>query len=233
LLERLRAGLARERRFIADAAHELRTPLAAMRINLEALRQREHPAGDELLLDGLMHSGDRATRLVTQLLALMRSDAMSEAGRHQTLRLDELAQERLAALGPIARQGDIELELDVVSSLTILGERHGLITLLDNLLENAIKHSPPKTTVRVTVARADDGGAALTIDDAGPGIPQGLRERVFERFFRAPDQAQPGSGLGLAIVRAVADTHGASVLLGDAPPGYGLRVTVNFPASAS
>jgi two-component system sensor histidine kinase QseC len=227
LLEKLREGVARERRFIADAAHELRTPLAAMRINVEALRQRAHGAEDEVLLEGLVHSGDRATRLVSQLLSLMRSDAVPDDARQGTLRLDELAQERLAILGGIARERNVELELDAPAAISISGERQGLITLLDNLIENAVKHSPAGGVVRVKVSASTEG-ALLDVEDAGPGIPVELRGRVFERFFRAPDQSLPGSGLGLAIVRSVADTHGAVVTLEDGAGGSGLRARVRF-----
>lgn len=233
LLERIRSGVERERRFIADAAHELRTPLAAMRINVEALRQRPHDDADEILLDGLVHSGDRATRLVSQLLALMRSDAAAAAASQQPLRLDELAQERLAALGGIARQREVELELDAPAAVTITGERHGLITLIDNLIENAIKYSPPGSSVVMSVAAPGTGGARLSVGDSGPGIPPELRERVFERFFRAPDQTQSGSGLGLAIVRAVAEAHHATVSLAEPDGRTGLVVTVNFGMAAA
>jgi two-component system sensor histidine kinase QseC len=228
LLERIRGGVERERRFIADAAHELRTPLAAMRINVEALRQRPHDPSDEPLLDGLVHSGDRATRLVSQLLSLMRSDADPSTTDLQALRLDELAQERLAALGGIARQRELELELDAPAAVTITGERQGLITLIDNLIENAIKYSPPGSSVVMRVTGGSAGAARLTVEDAGPGIPFELRERVFERFYRAPDQTQSGSGLGLAIVRAVAEMHHATVSLGEPDGHTGLEVSVTF-----
>jgi signal transduction histidine kinase len=227
LLERIRTGVERERRFIADAAHELRTPLAAMRINVEALRLRPHDAADEVLLDGLVHSGDRAARLVSQLLALMRSDAAPATTGQQLLRLDELAQERLAALGGIAQQRGVELELDA-AAVSVTGERQGLITLLDNLIENAIKYAPAGSSVRVRVAAGEAESARLTVEDSGPGIPPELHERVFERFYRAPDQVQSGSGLGLAIVRSVAEVHGAVVTLGEPATGSGLRVEVTF-----
>jgi two-component system sensor histidine kinase QseC len=228
LLERIRTGVERERRFIADAAHELRTPLAAMRINIEALRQRPHDPADAPLLDGLMHSGDRATRLVSQLLSLMRSDAAPAAVSQHALRLDELAQERLAVLGAIARQRDVEIELEAPVPVTVVGERQGLITLIDNLVENAIKYSPAGSSVVVRVAAGAAGSAQLSVEDAGPGVPPDLRERVFERFYRAPDQTQPGSGLGLAIVRSVAEVHHASVSLGEPEGHNGLKVSVSF-----
>jgi signal transduction histidine kinase len=229
LLERIRNDVLRERRFIADAAHELRTPLAAMRINVEALQQRAHGPEDRALLEGLVHSGDRATRLVAQLLSLMRSDAVPESARETPLRLDELAQERLAALGGIARERDIELELDAPAAVTIQGERQAITSLLDNLIENAIKYSPPQGVVVVRVM-ADASGAQLAVEDSGPGIPEELRERVFARFYRAPEQTQSGSGLGLAIVRAVAESHGAAVALENVGGSGGLRVAVKFAA---
>jgi two-component system sensor histidine kinase QseC len=229
LLERIRNDVLRERRFIADAAHELRTPLAAMRINVEALQQRAHGPEDRALLEGLVHSGDRATRLVAQLLSLMRSDAVPESARETPLRLDELAQERLAALGGIARERDIELELDAPAAVTIQGERQAITSLLDNLIENAIKYSPPQGVVVVRVM-ADASGAQLAVEDSGPGIPEELRERVFARFYRAPEQTQSGSGLGLAIVRAVAESHGAAVALENVGGNGGLRVAVKFAA---
>lgn len=227
LLGRVRDGVERERRFIADAAHELRTPLAAMRINVEALQRRTQSQEDGALLDGLRHSGDRATRLVSQLLSLMRSDAVPENVARQRVRLDELAQERLAALGGIAHERDVELELDAADAVSVAGDRQGLITLIDNLVENAIKYSPPRGVVRVKVATTGASAVTLTVEDAGPGIPAELRERVFERFYRAPDQGQSGSGLGLAIVRAVAESHHAIVTL-DSPGDRGLRAIVTF-----
>jgi two-component system sensor histidine kinase QseC len=233
LLTRLREGAAREKRFIADAAHELRTPLAAMRINVEALRERSSEPKDVALLDGLVHSGDRATRLVSQLLSLMRSDASPENIKPQELKLDEIAQERLALLSGIARVREIELELDVSAPpVLVYGEREGLISLIDNLVENAIKYSPVRGTVTVRVA-TNSTGVELTVTDTGPGIPAEYRDRVFERFFRMPDQPQSGSGLGLSIVRTVSDHHSATVSLEEPANQLGLCVRVRFARQAT
>jgi two-component system sensor histidine kinase QseC len=109
-----------------------------------------------------------------------------------------------------------------------VGERQGVITLIDNLIENAIKYSPAGSSVVVGVSADAAGIVQLAVEDAGPGIPVELRERVFERFYRAPDQTQSGSGLGLAIVRAVADVHHASVSLGEPEGHTGLKVSVSF-----
>jgi len=228
LLSRLQSSVSRERRFIADAAHELRTPLAAMKINVEALQERSQFDGDKPLLQSLLNSGDRATRLVKQLLSLMRSDAIADAAGKDRVLLDAVVEERLAELAPIAREKSVELELHTgVDEAAVIAQREGLASLIDNLVENAIKYSPRGGTVTV---RIDDtpGGIELSIADSGPGIPQQLRERVFERFFRAPDQAQSGSGLGLAIVRSVAEQLGATIVLAEPEHGNGLLVRVRF-----
>jgi signal transduction histidine kinase len=231
LLERVRSSLARERSFIADAAHELRTPLAAIRVNVEALQGHRVDARDRELLAGLLRSGERASRLVAQLLGLMRSDAGRSGVAPRALALDALVQDRLAELSPLARARGIELELHADPACVVRGEREGLISLVDNLVENAIKYSDAGAAVKVVVARQSQA-VVLVIEDTGVGIPEVLRQRVFDRFFRVPDQAQPGSGLGLAIVKAVADRHGASIELSQPAGAPGLRVTVAFPATA-
>jgi two-component system sensor histidine kinase QseC len=233
LLARVRDGQQRERSFIADAAHELRTPLAAMRVHVEALQQRPLAEGDRHLLEGLGRSGERASRLVAQLLSLMRSDARRDAPGHGRLSLVALAQDRLAALAPLAQARDIDLEFSGAREALIEGEREGLTSLLDNLIENAIKYSPAGAAVRVCVQTSMQDGrvrAELIVEDEGPGIAPEHRGRVFDRFYRAPDQSLPGSGLGLAIVRSVAERHGASLQLDNREHGPGLRVTVGFAA---
>jgi two-component system sensor histidine kinase QseC len=229
LLRRLRAGITRERRFIADASHELRTPLAAMRINVEALRERSDNPEDLPLLESLVRSGDRATRLASQLLSLMRSDPVGPPS-NVPLRLDELVQDRLAELAAIARQRNVELEFaSPADPVWVRGEREGLQSLVVNLVENAIKYSPRDGTVSVRLSSPEEG-VELSVSDAGPGIPAELRESVFDPFYRIADQTQEGNGLGLAIVKAVCDWQGAVVSLDDAESG-GLRVTVRFPAA--
>lgn len=228
LLQRVRGSQMREHSFIADAAHELRTPLAAMRINVEALKAHRQDPRDTELLDGLVRSGERASRLVAQLLGLMRSDADRMARTLAPIALDALVQDRLAALSGLATQREVELELSADDACVVTGEAEGLVSLVDNLVENAIKYSPAgaRVDVRVTKTPAD---ISLSVEDAGTGIPLELRARVFDRFFRVPDQAQPGSGLGLAIVKAVAERHGADVELTEGHRGQGLRVLVRFP----
>jgi signal transduction histidine kinase len=140
-------------------------------------------------------------------------------------------QDRLAMIEDLARARGVELELDGEGPVPVLGERESLASMVDNLINNAIKYSPGNGTVRVRVAREGDR-AVLTVADQGPGIPPALRERVFDRFFRNPDQTQSGSGLGLAIVKSVIDRHGGDVVLDEALGG-GLRARVRLPLAAA
>ena len=229
LLQRVDASAARERSFIADATHELRTPLAAMRVNVEALQGQAHDARQQELLDGILNSGNRAARLVGQLLQLTRSEVPAGGGelpRRQAL--DTLLQDRLAALSGLAQAGDIELELQASVSLSVPGQRESLVSLIDNLVENAIKYSPRGSSVTVSL-HAERGQAVLHVADQGPGIAPALYERVFDRFFRAPQQVQPGSGLGLSIVASVVRQHGGTIQLHRGNGGLGLLVEVRLP----
>ncbi|WP_402719353.1 ATP-binding protein [Janthinobacterium rivuli] len=229
LLQRVDASAARERSFIADATHELRTPLAAMRVNVEALQGQAHDARQQELLDGIVNSGNRAARLVGQLLQLTRSEVQAGGGelpRRQAL--DTLLQDRLAALSGLAQACDIELELQASVSLSVAGQRESLVSLIDNLVENAIKYSPRGSSVTVSL-HAERGQAVLHVADQGPGIAPALYDRVFDRFFRAPQQAQPGSGLGLSIVASVVRQHGGTIQLHRGNGGLGLLVEVRLP----
>ncbi|RIX75101.1 sensor histidine kinase [Acidovorax cavernicola] len=227
LLQRVRDSTTRERSLIADAAHELRTPLAAMRVNVEALKEQSTDEGQRELMANLLRSNDRAARLVGQLLQLMRSDAVAANALPVMLSLDGLVQDRLAMIEGLARARGVELELECAEPVSVLGERESLVSMIDNLIDNAIKYSPCGATVTVSVGRKG-ARALLTVSDTGPGIPPALRERVFDRFFRNPDQTQSGSGLGLAIVKSVVDRHAGEAVLDEALGG-GLRATVRLP----
>lgn len=231
LLQRVRDSTSRERSLIADAAHELRTPLAAMRVNVEALKEQSTDEGQRELMGNLLRSNDRAARLVGQLLQLMRSDAVSDNVLPVMLSLDALVQDRLAMIEGLASARGIELELVCEDRVPVLGERESLVSMIDNLINNAIKYSPPGGTVMVHVAQ-EGAQALLTVGDQGPGIPTTLRERVFDRFFRNPDQTQGGSGLGLAIVKSVVDRHGGEVTLGETGGG-GLLASVRLPLATA
>lgn len=225
-LARVRESTERERVFIADAAHELRTPLAAMRINVEALQSYVSSDSQQELLAGIIRSNSRAARLVNQLLLLMHSEARIDTVM-EPVPLTTLIQERMAMLAPLAAERGVELEFYSHDEIWVTGVRERLMSLLDNVIENAIKYSPEGKRVEVEVRSFDDS-TQLRVSDAGPGIPAELRERVFDRFFRDPNQMQSGSGLGLAIVKAVAQLHNSSVRLSTSAEG-GLMVIVNFP----
>lgn len=225
-LARVRESTERERVFIADAAHELRTPLAAMRINVEALQSYVSSDSQKELLAGIIRSNSRAARLVNQLLLMMHSEARIDTVM-EPVPLTTLIQERMAGLAPLAAERRIELEFYAEEEIWVTGVRERLMSLIDNLIENAVKYSPEGRRVEVAL-RSVNHSTQLRVSDAGPGIPVELRERVFDRFFRDPNQMQSGSGLGLAIVKAVAQQHNSSVSLSTSAEG-GLMVTVDFP----
>ncbi|PJE53260.1 sensor histidine kinase [Marinomonas sp. BSi20584] len=225
-LARVRESTERERTFIADAAHELRTPLAAMRVNVEALQSGVSNVSQQELLAGIIRSNSRAARLVNQLLLLMHSEARIDTVM-EPVPLTTLIQERMAELAQLAAESRIELEFYSHDEVWITGVRERLMSLIDNLIENAVKYSPEGGRVEVEV-RSLEKSIQLRISDAGPGIMVELRERVFDRFFRDPNQIQSGSGLGLAIVKAVAQQHNISVFLSTSAEG-GLMVIVDIP----
>ena len=233
LLARLAASFDTQRAFVADAAHELRSPLTALKLQLSLLERAPDEAARREALHALAGGIDRAARLVEQLLALARSEAGAPALVPQPLDLAETVRRAIADTLALARSRGVDLALQGgEEGILVQGDAAGLAALMRNLADNAVRHAPAGSTVQLALARAADGAALLTVDDAGPGIPPAHRERVFDRFVRRAgrDDATTGSGLGLAIVRNVAHAHGATVELGDSPLG-GLRATVRFPAS--
>jgi two-component system sensor histidine kinase QseC len=236
LLARQRAARQRERSFIADAAHELRTPIAAIQVHADALlsHPREGRQGlDRELLAGLRASSLRAARLVEQLLALTRSEAVA-ARSAKPVDIEALVQDSLAQLSPLAGTREVELDFETIvdadTDAGVQGDADSLRSLLDNVIGNAVKYSPAGGSVRVRLRGGADA-VRITVTDEGPGIAAELRQRVFDRFFRAPDQSLPGSGLGLAIAKSAADRHGATLLLGDGPDARGLAVYLTLPRS--
>jgi signal transduction histidine kinase len=231
LMSRLQERLAREREFLLDAAHELKTPLAVMQLNAESLR--DAPPGERRneSVARLTEGVKRATHTVHQLLALARSGADQESIALVTHDLVVLVRDRIALSSQLALQRGIEVELDAPDSCALPMNRESVGALVDNLVDNAVKYSPAGSLVKVGIA-STEAGIELSVIDQGPGIPAGLRRQVFERFFRLPDQTQSGSGLGLAIVERAAAQHGAEVCLSEGPQGGGLWVRVRFKAEA-
>jgi len=231
LLERLRQSLDAQRAFVADAAHELRSPLTALKLQLELLRRAGTEGDLEAARAGIGEGIERATRLVEQLLALARSEPGSAPAARERVDLAEIARRSAAETVPFATSRRIELELTAPAPAIVVGDPVALALLVRNLIDNAARYSPPGSRVELAVA-GGASGVTLTVDDAGPGIPEGERQRVFDRFYRRAEGGESGSGLGLAIVRSVAVSHGATVALDRSPLG-GLRAVVRFAAAPS
>jgi two-component system sensor histidine kinase QseC len=228
LFDRLRTSLEQERRFTADAAHELRTPLAAVKTQAQVAIGATADAERTRALANVVAGTDRASRLVEQLLVLARLDPQTALPPGQTVDLQALAQQGVAEIAPAAAGKGIEVGLAPGAAAPVAGDAVLLAVLLRNLLDNAVRYTPPGGEVEVSV-RPVDGGVSLTVVDNGPGIPEAERGQVFERFHRVLGSGEAGSGLGLSIVRRIADLHRAGVSLEAGPGGRGLRVEVSFP----
>jgi len=231
LLERLREALDRQKRFTADAAHELRSPLTALQVQLDMLARARTPEDTRGALEALRAGMKRAARLVEQMLTMARLEPDAQLAQPASIALDALVAQVAGELEPLAEARRIELRLERLESAPLAGDAAALHALVRNLMDNAIRYTPAGGVVRLA-AFAEDGSAFLAVEDTGPGIPPEERSRVFDRFYRLPGSSAEGSGLGLAIARQVADAHGAEIALDDAPGGQGLRVTVRFKAAA-
>lgn len=226
LMARLGTALAMQRHFLADAAHELRTPITALRLQLQLLERAADDRQRELATAELRAGVERAQHLVEQLLQLSRLGPDTPAFERQPVSLGDLVRSAVAHFSARAEERWQDLGAVVSGEPIVLGDRQQLAILLNNLVDNALRHTPQGGRIDVA-ARLLDGVPALVVTDSGPGIPAAERPRVFDRFYRAA-QNTGGSGLGLAIVKAVAEQHGAVAALDGADSG-GLRVTVRFP----
>jgi len=215
-------ALARQRQFVADASHELRTPLTSVLANLELLTEELHGEPREAA-EAALRSSRRMRRLVADLLLLARSDSEQESP-HRPVDLGQIALDAVSEAQAISAAH--EVELDAAPGVVVDGARDELHRVVLNLIENAVNHTPPGTTVRV-ITRAEGHDALVTVEDDGPGVPPELREKIFDRFVRAGGDVGKSTGLGLAIVRAVAQAHGGDVTLEDAGPGA--RFIVRLP----
>ncbi|MBU0592756.1 MAG: sensor histidine kinase N-terminal domain-containing protein [Gammaproteobacteria bacterium] len=231
LLGRLDTALESERRFTADAAHELRTPLAALKIQAQVARRAENEVQRTAALDNLILGVDRATHLIGQLLTLAR---LEPTGGSAVLMADcdlaAFARQTLADLAPAALDKEIGLDLSGPDSAMIKGNADMLGILLRNLVDNAIRYTPRKGQVSVSL-QEEQGRVLLEVTDSGPGIPEQERQRVLDRFYRILGSDAAGSGLGLSIVKRIADCHEASLTLGDVEQGAGLKVSMAFSLS--
>ncbi|HLY47997.1 MAG TPA: HAMP domain-containing sensor histidine kinase, partial [Solirubrobacteraceae bacterium] len=215
--------LERQREFVADASHELRTPLTSVLASLELLTE-ELDGEQAETAQAALRSARRMRRLVGDLLLLARADAR-RMQPHRPTELDEVVMEAAAEIGTV--DDDHELLLDA-APLVVSGARDELHRLVSNLIENAVKHTPPGTHIRVCTT-VEGGDAVLVVEDDGPGIPAELGLRVFERFVRGGRDGARGSGLGLAIVHSVAQSHGGTVTLESSAEQAGARFVVRLP----
>lgn len=233
LFLRLQQAFDREKRFAADAAHELRTPLAALKTQAQVALKTEIEAERMTALQNVIAGVDRSTHIIQQLLTMSR--IVPEASHINDLtevNLVKLATDTIATLAPYAVEKHVEIEFHCDHQATFInGNATALNILIRNLVDNAIRYTPENGKVVIFIDE-DDDGVTLKVCDNGPGIPAELRARVFERFFRILGNKSPGSGLGLAIVQQIASLHGASLKLGAPLEGTGLEVTVYFPFNA-
>jgi two-component system, OmpR family, sensor kinase len=228
LLVRLGVALDRERAFMADAAHELRTPLTALHLQMGTLSRAANEAERDDAMGKLSAGMQRAIRLVEQMLSLARQEPRVESIR-APVPLADIARDVVAELVPLADAKQIDLGISNSEPAVVMGDPDALRTLTRNLVDNAVRYTPAGGRVDVSVENGGDGGQTLLkVVDNGPGIPPEERSRVLDRFYRRPGTSPPGSGLGMAIVKAIADTHGATLELDSGPAGAGLAVSVRF-----
>jgi two-component system OmpR family sensor kinase len=236
LLERLATALDTQKAFVADAAHELRTPLAAVQIQSQLVARAKDDASRKEALDDLQAGITRATRLAEQLLALARSEP---DGKSATTPVDlhALLDDCVGAYVLLAQQRGVDLGIEANEAATIQGDPNALRVMFNNLIDNATKYTPRGGRVDVSL-QVDHGQPLVRIADSGQGIPADERERVFDRFYRVGTGASrartdvAGSGLGLAIVRRIAVQHDATVVLSESETG-GLLVSVRFNGTLS
>jgi two-component system sensor histidine kinase TctE len=228
---RNRTMLEERRRFIDDASHQLRTPLATLATQVGFAQRETDPVQLESALRALKAQLDETIRQTNQMLTLARADS----AELETAALDlvAFAGEVARAWWPEAKQRGIDLGLDAEVDQLVVPAHAGLLReALANLLHNAIRYTPRGGHVTVRV-EAGSGEARLAVIDDGPGIPEADRARAGERFFRASNATQPGSGLGLAIARSIAARHGGRLELAGKAAGTGLVVTIALPLAAS
>ena len=230
LFHRVRNAFDAQKNFIADAAHELRSPLAALKLQLEGLRRATDDPARELAVYRLASGIDRATRLVEQLLMLARQQAGPTDIEHKKpVPLAKMIQSIVGDLWEAANARHIDIGLIDADDALVLGHQDALNILVRNLLDNAIKYTPVGGTINVSVQK-NGVHTQLTVEDSGPGVPQEDQERIFDRFYRVAgtQSGRSGSGLGLAIVKTIAEMHGAELSIGSSPALGGFWVSVVF-----
>ena len=230
LMGRLDQALGAQQRFIADAAHQLRTPLAGLKAQTDLALRQTDPKQQRRALEQLSASTGRTVRLISQMLALARVEPGADKSLElRELDLDALARETAMEWVPQALKKEVDLGYEgPPSPVSIRGDALRLGMLLDNLIDNALRYCPGGSSVTVKVG-TEAGAAVLAVEDSGPGIPPEERDKVFQRFYRVLGSEEEGSGLGLAIVQEIVHLHGAQVEIATPATGKGTEVKVKFP----
>ena len=234
LLERLATSLDAQRRFLADAAHELRSPVSALALQAQLAQRAQTPQARIAALEELRHGTERVRRLVQQLLDFARLEPGVPSGPFLPVDLARVVRDVIGGYASQADELRVDLGADTAGPAYVSGIEAELQSLVANLVDNALRYAPAGTSVTASVKHTDRT-VELSVVDGGPGIPAAERERVFERFHRLAGDVTPGSGLGLSIVKSIAERHDAGIRLEDATsdasrPGLAARVT--FPAAS-
>lgn len=234
LLARMRLLMDQQRRFVADAAHELRTPITALSLQAENLDSIELPEEARDRVAALRQGMHRTKHLLEQMLAVARYEAKPFSSEMQQVALDDVAKEVAADVLPQAVDRGIDLGFEIVEQVTVRGEPVTLATMIRNLLDNALRHTPHGGRMDIGVYR-EDGLAVLQIEDSGPGIAAADLEKIYEPFFRGSRPEGEGTGLGLSIVKRIVENLGGEITLENiAGPGQsGVRATVRLPVAAN
>jgi signal transduction histidine kinase len=230
LLDRETRRFENERGFLADAAHELRTPLASIGVQAHLMLASQQSNERESAARDLRAGLERVSHLLNQLLTIARVDAPGSQMSLERLNVAELVRDRLAAMNNTARTHAVTLDFEALDSVFFAVNRAGFVSIIDNLVDNAIRYAPVGGYVLV-VLEVNSAGLSLAVRDDGPGIAPQERERVFERFYRTPGTTAPGTGLGLAIVRKIVQAHRASIAFADGMNGRGISVVVTLPVT--
>lgn len=228
LFHRVERAMEAERRFTADAAHELRTPLAALLAQLQVAQRARDAEERERSMAHLKQGLTRAAHLVDQMLQLARLDPERDIPDASDVDLGTLAEEVCADLGGVILERDLDFELAAEPGVVVRGQRDWLGVLTRNLVDNAVRYTPRGGSLAVRVYRAA-GSPRLEVADSGPGIAPEERQAVLQRFKRLDNSTQPGSGLGLSIVARIAELHDLRLRLSDSVSGQGLRIVVSWP----
>ena len=227
LLGRLKSALTQEKRITSDAAHELRTPLAAVKLHAELAQSATHKDDSKKSIDQVLRGIDRTAHLVDQLLALARLEPEDFLAALKPQDLSQLIIEESALLTPLAEQKHINLSFCDSPKMIVNADETAMRLLIRNLVSNAISYTQPKGCVKISLYE-QSSRTYISVEDNGPGIPESEQDRIFERFYRIENHETPGCGIGLSIVRRVVELHKASIKLETPQSGKGLIVTVGF-----